>query len=405
MKQPWCVSALRGVLGDWVFYSALMSPAELALHVLPAHRIREAKALEDYLQRALKPRVNRIADYLRRRESRFFSAIIIGVFEGLPDWSEFAFSKSAAKEQGREMSVISDSIGVLRFSGHEKMFAIDGQHRVEGIKTAFAKDRGKLEADQYPVIFVAHLDTPEGKVRTRRLFCDINKNAVSVSPGDKVVIDEDDLAAIVTRRLYVEYPHFKRGRLIAVSERKEQVEQEGEARFTSLLALHTVSRKLRRLFRKPRGTLESAPENVEQFKAVVSAFFDFVIEHEASLNAYFVKGDESLVTERTNNRNLLFRPVGLEVLSRIYAHCHSRDGLQRLAVGLRKLKFINPGGHFESILWNEGRISAGAKEKSAAVDLCLYLMGEINGAQADSLRERLRLITHNQSYELPAPVL
>jgi DNA sulfur modification protein DndB len=221
MKNKWYVPALRGVLGDWVYYSTLMSGDQVSRYIIPSHEIREAKALEDFLQRTLKPRVNKIALYLRKRDFRFFCSIIVGVFDGLPSWAEFDLSGVAGLSQARNLTELRESVGLLAFSGNEKMFAIDGQHRVEGIKAAFSKDPERFQSDQYSVIFVAHLDTPAGKVRTRRLFCDINKNAVAVSPGDKVVIDEDDLPAIVTRRIYADYPAFKQGKLIAVSERSQ----------------------------------------------------------------------------------------------------------------------------------------------------------------------------------------
>ena len=121
------------------------------------------------------------------------------------------------------------------------MFAIDGQHRIEGIKAAFAENPERINDDQYSVIFVAHRDDKPGKVRTRRLFSDINNNAVKVSGGDKVIIDEDDLSAIVTRRIYAEYAPFKSGAEIALTEQKEQLVEDSKERFTSLLALYTVT--------------------------------------------------------------------------------------------------------------------------------------------------------------------
>jgi DNA sulfur modification protein DndB len=251
------------------------------------------------------------------------------------------------------------------------------------------------------VIFIAHLDTPDGKVRTRRLFCDINKNAVAVSGGDKVIIDEDDVAAIVTRRVYAEYPPFKRGELIALTERKEIIEQGGEDRFTSLLGLYTATKKLKKLFRKEGGTLDSDPKNVVAFQRIVTAFFDFIIEQEPSLRKFFKEGRTSLEAERRNNKNLFFRPVGLEVLARLYVHFHAKTGLNDLAQGLKQINFNNPGGVFDGILWSAGKISASSKERTAAVDLCLYVLGELTPASASELHHRLFEITRKADYKLP----
>lgn len=401
MKNKWYVPALRGVLGDWVYYSTLMSGDQVSRYIIPSHEIREAKALEDFLQRTLKPRVNKIALYLRKRDFRFFCSIIVGVFDGLPSWAEFDLSGVAGLSQARNLTELRESVGLLAFSGNEKMFAIDGQHRVEGIKAAFSKDPERFQSDQYSAIFVAHLDTPAGKVRTRRLFCDINKNAVAVSPGDKVVIDEDDLPAIVTRRIYADYPAFKHGKLIAVSERKEVVSQGKEERFTSLLALYTVAKKLKKLFHKQRGTLDFEPQNVTEFQRIVAEFLDFVFEHEPSLRRYFNGSRTTLKRERQDNRNLFFRPVGLEVLARLYVYFAEKNKLPIMEYGLQNLPFKNPGGIFDGILWNAGKIEASAKARKAAVGFCLYMLHQLDQPRETQLVETLREVRKNQNYALP----
>jgi len=401
MKHEWYVPALRGVLGDWVYYSTLIKAGDIARRIKPSHEIREAKALEDFLQRALKPRVEKISKYLCRQDSRFFNSIIVGVFDALPFWAEFDLGRIRENFEGREFSEIKESLGLLVFTGNEKMFAIDGQHRVEGIKLAYKINGSRIRADQYPVIFVAHLDTPAGKQRTRRLFCDINKNAVAVSSGDKVVIDEDDLCAIVTRRVYANYHYFRDGEEIAVTERKEVLEKNGKDRFTSLLALYTVTKKLKRLFHKQPGTLDTAPDNISCLQNTVTDFFDYVITHETSLKRYFELKNTSLSRERHRNGNLFFRPIGLEILARLYAHFYDRNSLKKFQHGLDQIPFLNPGGIFDGILWSEGKIFAGAKEKTAAVDLCLYILGELSYEEEEALLMRLREIRKDSNYILP----
>lgn len=401
MISNWKILSLRGVMGDWVYYSTLMSAQQISARVIPAMEIREAKALDDYLQRKLKPRVRKISNYLRKRDDRFFGSIILGVFGGLPDWIELDFSTVGQKMDIIDLTTIEESFGLLIFDGTEKMFAIDGQHRIEGIKMASATDAKRFELDEYPVLLVAHRDDVQGKVRTRRLFSDINKNAVSVSEGDKVVIDEDELSAIVTRRVYAEYPLFDTGREIAVTEKKEQLVQDGQERFTSILAIHTTCRCLKNLYRKPRGTLENSPENINAFTAIVTAFLDFSIKYEPSLNHYFMQKSTTLKAERDNNQSLFFRPVGLEVLARLYAHLAGKEKLHILQYGLQKINFVNPGGLFDGILWNAGKIDSKAKAKKIAVGLCLYVLGQLNSEQEVELAKALVEITKKADYSLP----
>lgn len=397
----WHVPCLRGVLGNWVFYPALLRAEEISNYIMSSKEIREAKALDDYLQRDLKPRVRKIVKYLRTQDTRFFSSIILGVFDALPNWIEFNLSGIAERYGVSQISDAQSSLGLMEFHGNEKMFAIDGQHRVEAIKQAFADFPERVQDDQYPVIFVAHVDDKEGKVRTRRLFSDINKNAVSVSGGDKVVIDEDEICAIVTRRVYADYTPFNGGEEVAVTEKKEQLAKDGRERFTSLLAVHTACQRLKKLFRKPRGTLEHAPENIANFQAIVVGFFDFVIENEPTLKRYFRQRETTPKAERTNNRNLFFRPVGLELLARLYVHFYRRDRLSVLVYGLNNMRFENPSGVLDGILWNSGKIEASAKARNAAVQYCLYLLHELTVAEERSLIPLMCEVTKNPKYNLP----
>ncbi len=402
--NKWQVPCLRGVLGNWVFYSALMSSEQISRRVQTAKNIREAKALEDFLQRELKDRVKGIAQYLLKRENRFFNSIIVGVFDALPEWIQFDLGK-AAKAIGMPYSEeIEDSLGLLVFSGDENMFAIDGQHRVEGIKLARQKSADTIKVDQYSVILVAHVDDKDGKIRTRRLFSDINKRAIPVSNGDKVVIDEDELNALVARRIYANYPHFKRGKLISITE-NERMPDGDTKHFTNLLTLYAVNKKLRKLFKKQRGLPEYALEQVEAFARTSADFYDFVIQHEPSYRRFFGSKTTTLAKERRNNRNLLFRPIGLVLLASLYAYFRNANNLDVLTNNLKRIKFTSPDGHFDRILWNEGRVEARAKNRKAAYELCLYLLGEQDRQGKENLLATLKEITMHPDYELPHPIL
>lgn len=57
MSNSWHTPSLRGVVGDWVFYPSLMTAEQISKAVMSSKDIRESKALDDQLQRDLKPRV------------------------------------------------------------------------------------------------------------------------------------------------------------------------------------------------------------------------------------------------------------------------------------------------------------------------------------------------------------
>lgn len=92
------------------------------------------------------------------------------------------------------------NLGVLELNGDEKIFPVDGQHRVEGIKKV-VNESDKYNDEQIPVIFIGHKTDDAGMQRSRRLFSTLNRYAKPVSMRDIIALDEDDVVAIASQRL------------------------------------------------------------------------------------------------------------------------------------------------------------------------------------------------------------
>ena len=93
----------------------------------------------------------------------------------------------------------------MTLTGSEEIFVLDGQHRLLGIRKAVEEDKS-IGDDEISLIIVIHKS--DLKQRTRRLFTVLNRYAVSIKPAEKVILEEDDAAAILTRKLVQEYPTF-----------------------------------------------------------------------------------------------------------------------------------------------------------------------------------------------------
>ena len=76
-----------------------------------------------------------------------------------------------------------DSVGFLSSAGNEKIFAVDGQHRLAGMEEALRRE-GDLGVEEVSLVLVAHQNTAAGRERTRRLFTTLNKTAVPVGKGE-----------------------------------------------------------------------------------------------------------------------------------------------------------------------------------------------------------------------------
>jgi DNA sulfur modification protein DndB len=142
--------------------------------VKPVAEIEENARLRNAIQRQLSPeRAAEIAACLRSNPERFFSAIMLGIYQGAPEWLEVGL-KENLKINGLELDERqSCAFGMVRLTGVETIFAIDGQHLVEGIRAAVREDAA-INDDEQTVIFVAHKTTSEGRERTRRLFSSLN---------------------------------------------------------------------------------------------------------------------------------------------------------------------------------------------------------------------------------------
>src|SRR5208337_5088099 len=82
-----------------------------------------------------------------------------------------------------------------------------GKERKMTLGANFRSDPGPLlpvkllGREDICVLIVTHYDNPEGRIRTRRLFANINRNAVKTSATEDIVLDEDDGFAVLARRM------------------------------------------------------------------------------------------------------------------------------------------------------------------------------------------------------------
>ena len=352
--------SLRGAFGSWVYYPVLFTPKQITDLIKTSQEIRESKNLDDYLQRDLTPNVKKIVNYLNQEEDRFFNSIIVGVFDGVPDWLALDLSdideiSSEAKEN------LDESIGILRFNGDEKLFAIDGQHRVEAIKRRLIEDPSY--DDQISVIFVPHSDNDIGKKRTRRLFSDLNKTAQKVSPGELAIIDEQDIENIVARKVYSDYSRINRA-VISLS-KTAPIKADDNLYFTNLLTLVKVSKVVSKYHIKKRQFKYSIEDINTVFKSVCDFFdilFDFVEGIEKSL------GDTSLTKKlRLIDNQSYMRPIGLEILSAIFVQAKEANQLNSFKGKLKQADLSLNSLYFKDVIFINNRVFT--KNKRLATEL------------------------------------
>ncbi|MCY3705276.1 MAG: DGQHR domain-containing protein [Gammaproteobacteria bacterium] len=304
--------ALRAKMGDWTYYIASMTLRELAQRVTTVGDFHWAKNLDEELQRSLSPRARDIADYLISQPQRLFGTLVVGVYGGEPEWLEVEISSHARPwDEGDER--LNGIIGLLRLSGSEQLFALDGQHRLVGTVQAL-KDDPSLGTEEVAVIFVGHSKDQAGLERTRRLFSTLNRYAKPVSKRDIIALDEDDAVAIVTRRLVDRHPLFA-GR-VALGKTKAVRVADG-VNFTSIVALYDCVEmvlKLNSTWNPRHKKVRPKDEILNPLTQHCMDYWNIVLNEHQDLQSYIVASTDSNPAQLFRGRHgghLLFRPIGL----------------------------------------------------------------------------------------------
>ncbi len=206
-KRKLVLPTLRAQMGDWIYYVSIMTFEEISKRISMADEIHKSEGLKTLIQREVKNRTKGIVEYLKNQEQRFFNSIIIGLYGGNPKYQEITVEKYSGIEE-EELNYLNKTFGILTLYGHEKLFAIDGQHRTKAIKESL-KEKSTLSKEENSVIFIAHKTNPEGLIRTRRLFSTLNRYAKPVSKSEIIAIDEEDNCAIITRNLVEDFKLLK----------------------------------------------------------------------------------------------------------------------------------------------------------------------------------------------------
>jgi DNA sulfur modification protein DndB len=213
MPSKTFVPAFEAKVGNWTYYSCLMSYAAVAREINFAHELGGNQDLGTMIQRGVGTRTTEITNYLLTNENRFLGAIIVAAWGGAPEYLPLEMEKNS--ENGDVLAGMDRNFGVLTFDGTHQFFALDGQHRLKAIKDA-VKRNPELGREDITVIVVPHFDDEAGRRRTRRLFTNINRNAVKTTAQENIALDEDDGFAILTRRLLDDHEFLRQDGVVQV---------------------------------------------------------------------------------------------------------------------------------------------------------------------------------------------
>ena len=406
--------ALRGSFGDWTYYSCLMPVRDIAKRVSYADDIHQSKALSDLIQRTLEgKRSEHIAAYLNTPE-RFFNSLVLATYGGSPEWFEIGnFKSSGSSEIFREVAAEAmDSLGFLRLGPKAKIFAIDGQHRLAGIRAALASDHAASQ-DVISVLIVGHKTTAIGLQRTRRLFTTLNKTAVPVRKKDIIALDEDDVMAIIARRLVETNEHFKDPRIAVIG--SPNIPVGNKTCLTTITNLYDIL-KILFLFdtknRSDRHLRFNRPtdDRLDHYYGVATSYFAALGNAFGPVSEVLTGADPEAITSVhriPDGGHMLFRPIGLEIFTRLVTEFSKTRNIE-LSAAVNMLKALPMDlakAPYAGVIWDRGRGTIKTTGKSLALNLLRHAAGLETKATLLSEYRRTLGVADDDPLALPPQLL
>lgn len=356
--------AIKARMGDWNYYIVRMKMREVANEVNLASERWEDPTLSDAIQREIQEsRVKgSLLNYLTHREDRFFSSLVVAAIGGNPTFEPFPPPKWPGARSLR------NDVGLLAFDDSPKYYALDGQHRLSAIRELVANLQSAppgFESEHVSVIVVAreeqHRDEDLWLQRYRRLFSSLNRYAKPTDKDTNIIMDEDDVFAIVTRRLISDHRQFRaagRQRDSFRVQTKGKNLKPGAPHFTSLQTLYALNATLlttpdrERRLGGPKGlkeALQFRPEEnlIDADYAYIARCWDAILTVVPSLKAEPTKMRAHRIpdpNEEGYQDHLLFWPIGQEMFARVARQMLNRASLGENAEVAPMIRALRPLG-------------------------------------------------------------
>ncbi len=380
------IPAIRGFLGGKTYYTATFTFEQIAERVKFADKeLHTSKSLQEQLQRALTDNYKSIKEYILTQKEHFFNALVLAVYDGDPTWNELEFEFNNIRYY---------SMGFLHLNGDERIFPVDGQHRVEGIKHAL-KENPKLKNETITVIFIGHHDNKEGKEKTRRIFSTLNRYAKPVSLGDNIALDEDDVVAITTRELLENYPLFMNENVKVDKKSSKALADNDEKSFTSLITLYETNKIIYTYYRSIKDYqikiyttkritefLKYRPkqQDIENFYKFLVDFWNMFAENFQGVKTYLENCDNETPAAPYRNKEtgglIYFRPIALPRLVKAIFETQFRlkYELKECIIKFAEIEMNISKEPWINILWDDSTHTMIMKYKNIIYHMLIFLL-------------------------------
>lgn len=426
MNRALILAGLSGNFQNWTYFQVLIKVKDLVIDFgtidNPNFRVKTTdeveviyskKGIGNLLQRALDgKRIEPIKKFINEQPDAYINNLTVAIFEGSPEWIPFDISSTSFDDIENNTNISREELikafGIIKLNGDETLFVLDGQHRLKALREAY-KTNKTIGDNDISLTLIAHKDDEEGRKKTRRLFSIINRYAKPVSLGENILLDEDDMSAIITRRLVEDFSEFKDKDLIALNKTADLKLPKDKFKFSTAICLWSINELIidpKLVYPKYIGSknnlvrIRPNDEVIESYNKLIFGFWNLFFQCLPKAKMFVESPSENL---RGTGGPFSLRPIGQQLFCDFYLKLKELNRLSEIhIISNVPDDLTNEFWHF--VLYNPIQETI-MRNRSYARDYLFYMLGlPLTIKNKNRLLENYRKLKQNTDIELPRPL-
>ncbi len=430
MQTLW---AQRATLGSTTYYTTKMTVEDLANTVGLAIELPEWKDMTPDEKMQREPDINRVVNeicpYFIEDKDRFFGSLIVDIYSGYDNIVFEPITKFVDSDKlAAAHNIALQDAGFLTLPGKERLIALDGQHRLLAMKLSLKgssaisvamlgnkkmtpqmtalQPHPELANEEVSVILVEH----EDNLKIRKIFNKVNKYARQTGRGQNIITADDDVYAMIARRLFAEGEVLhKIGKNELVNWSSNTLSQRSK-QLTTVSALYTIAETMS----KDRGwsakVMPSDEAAIEEVFQENTDFWKKLLDGMSVYQEYLNLTREDKPISALREDNLLMKPVTHMALAHV-AYFAKQKGKEwsDVVTKLDKVDWSMDNSVWFNILVipaKKKKVITGKESIRAAGMVIAYMvMGDsMTSAEVNEVKEIIKNSTNGQSDALPERV-
>jgi len=398
---------MRGKLGSTEYFIVTMKAKDVAEKMKAAVEVEgwDDLSLEQKYQREINTKRVRadIAPYLASDEDRFFGCLIVAVQNGQNMEFEPVKEVLSGKTFSGAHKLAADGLGFLNLSGEEILIPIDGQHRAKALDFAIrGKDDQNKELDfqanpnlarEDVTIILIRFDSEAEKAKARKIFNKVNRYAKNPSKAENLIIDDDDIAAVFSRRMTESDEDLFTGDLVS---RSGNTLSDSAGEFTTLNTIYEINKEIfyyrgHDYSKTSRPSKEAEKLFWSEVESVWKTLIAGITHFAEALKDRHPTGNK--IRKEIRKEYLLGKPIGQRVVASAFLELTElgRLGADEACIRLNTINWRIDEKMWENILTRDGsRVLSGTAAIKLGKDFVTYLAGKpMKESDLSDLKQRI----------------